>query len=55
MSQADTAEYWQDELVKALNGLRKNALDMERASAYLDALDDVAEQMGVATEKVYKR
>jgi hypothetical protein len=51
MSQADSAEYWTDELVKVLNKLRKLNTDV----TYLTALDDVADQMGLTVEKVYKR
>lgn len=54
MSQADTAEYWLDELVKGLNKLRTRAIADGRASAYMDALDDMAEFMGIDTQKVYK-
>lgn len=55
MSQADTAEYWLDELIKALNKLRKGYPMLGEDASYLTALDDVADQMGITTEKVYKR
>lgn len=55
MSDADTAEYQLDALAEVLNKLRKQARADERADAYLYALDDVAEEMGITIEKVYKR
>lgn len=55
MSQADSAEYWIDVLVKGLNSLHTRAIADGKASAYTDALDDVAEWMGISSQKVYKR
>lgn len=55
MSDADTAGYQLDVLAEVLNKLRKQAIKDERASVYLYALDDVAEEMGLMIEKVYKR
>lgn len=55
MGAADSAEYWLDELVKSLNKLRTRAIADGREIAYLYALDDVADEMGISSAKVYKR
>ena len=55
MSQADSAEYWMDELIKTLNKLRKAYNMLGEDASYLTALDDVAEEMGVTIQKVYVR
>lgn len=54
MGASNDAEYWLDELVKGLNKLRTRAIADGKDSAYMDALDDVAEFMGIDTQKVYK-
>lgn len=55
MSQADTAEYQLDTLAKVLNKLRRAFPMLGEDTSYLRALDDVADEMGITTEKVYKR
>jgi hypothetical protein len=55
MHAADSDEYWLDELVKGLNNLHTRAIADGKASAYMDALDDVAEFMDISSTKVYKR
>ena len=52
---ADSADYWLDELVKTLNKLRSSYDMLGEDASYLTALDDVADQMGISSTKVYKR
>lgn len=49
-----SSNYTLDELVKGLNQLRKAFDLLGEDGGYLTALDDVAEYMGISSEKVYK-